>query len=680
MPKKLSLKKFKNPEQINQVLQDAWLNIYVDEKTMYNPFDQIPEELSENPELYVTWLLTRPEYFSFICQEIFNITIAPIQGVYLNEIWNHRFPMFIAHRGGSKTFTLALYCLIRALLLRERKIIVCGAAFRQSKILFEYMETIYQNAPIFRDILGSGGENGPKHQTDMFRFNIFDSYVSALPLGNGDKIRGQRANDIIADEFSSIPRDIFETVIIGFGAVAAQPIENMKKVATERLARDLGIDLELEEDPLRIGNQVVISGTPSYIHGHFGEYWTRWRDVIRSKGDIEYLRANVFKSDVDEKIIQDFNWKDYSIIRVPVELSPKGLLDDAIVSRAKATIDNGTYLSEYGAIFPLDSSGFFKRSLIDGCTTSFNNPIIFGDEKIQFEPLMHGDMFKKYVYGIDPASEIDNFSITILELNGTHRRCVYCWTTNRSEHKERIKLGLTGEHDFFAYVTRKIRDLMRVFPCEAIAIDSQGGGRTITESLHDMNRLNPIYREQPLWPAIEEGKYKDTDLMGGQHILHLINFAQADWVRDANNGLKKDMQDKILVFPAFDNISLGYAGLSDEFTNVLFDGMEDNVAEIEELKNELTTIVVSQSPSGRQRWDTPEIKLPNGKKGYQRKDRYSSLLMANMVARDIQFKTTFQYDGAYGGFATSMPNQRGGYMYSQQSELADKFSKFYEYL
>ena len=43
----------------------------------------------------------------------------------------------------------------------------------------------------------------------------------------------------------------------------------------------------------------------------------------------------------------------------------------------------------------------------------------------------------------------------------------------------------------------------------------------------------------------------------------------------------------------------------------------------------------STGPHSRDRWDTPEVKLPNGKKGKLRKDRYSALLIANMLARQI---------------------------------------------
>jgi hypothetical protein len=43
----------------------------------------------------------------------------------------------------------------------------------------------------------------------------------------------------------------------------------------------------------------------------------------------------------------------------------------------------------------------------------------------------------------------------------------------------------------------------------------------------------------------------------------------------------------------------------------------------------------SNSANARDRWDTPEVKLPNGKRGRLRKDRYSSLLIANMLARQL---------------------------------------------
>ena len=52
---------------------------------------------------------------------------------------------------------------------------------------------------------------------------------------------------------------------------------------------------------------------------------------------------------------------------------------------------------------------------------------------------------------------------------------------------------------------------------------------------------------------------------------------------------------------------------------------------------------MSQTSTGagaRDRLDTTEVKMQNGKKGRLRKDRYSSLIIANMMAR--QFRNQLQ--------------------------------------
>ena len=67
----------------------------------------------------------------------------------------------------------------------------------------------------------------------------------------------------------------------------------------------------------------------------------------------------------------------------------------------------------------------------------------------------------------------------------------------------------------------------------------------------------------------------------------------------------------------------------------------------------------STGPNARDRWDTPEIKMPNGKKGRLRKDRYSSLLIANMLARQMQRTLQpMQYD-IVGGNARNIIDNKG---------------------
>ena len=617
---------------------DAWLGLGDLNKVNIttNPMIRRNKGDIENPDRHLVKLLKDPEYFGATCKLLFDIELHPIQVAILQEFWTRPFPMFVASRGFGKSFILALYAFLKCIFVPGTKIVIVGAAFRQSKVIFEYMETLWRNSAIIRSIF-SGNEDGPRRDVDRCTMRLGTSWAIAIPLGTGEKIRGLRAHIIIADEFASISPDIYETVVSGFAAVSATPIQNVKKEAKKQAMKEAGIwndDLEVLSHSM--GNQALIAGTADYAFKHFANYWKRYRSIIESKGEKHKLEE-IFKGEVPD----NFNWRDYSIIRIPYELIPKGFMDDKQVARAKATIHTGIYNMEYAACFTEDSDGFFRRSLIESCVTKENNPLIVNNEQIVFDAKISGDPKLKYIYGVDPASEKDNFSIVVLELHPSHNRIVYCWTTNRTNFKERQKAGLISDHDFYAFCARKIRNLMKAFPCERIGMDAQGGGIAIEEALHDPAKLED--GEHLIWPIILD-KPKDTDDQSGLHILELVQFAKADWTAQANHGLRKDFEDKVLLFPRFDEVSLVLA-LDQENRNIetadltaIYDTTSECILEIEELKNELTTIVMSQtsgSSGARDRWDTPDIKMPNGKKGKLRKDRYSALLIANMLARQI---------------------------------------------
>ena len=630
--------------KIETEFDDAWLglgdlaNLSVDQ----NPMIGRSKEEIEKPDLHLIKIFRDPSYLGSTVKMLFGIELHPIQVAILQEFWVRPFPMFIASRGFGKSFLMALYCILKCVFVPGTKIVVVGAAFRQSKIIFEYMETIWRSSPILRSIF-SGNDDGPRRDVDRCTMRLGDSWTVAIPMGDGSKIRGLRAHIIIADEFASISPDIYETVVAGFAAVSASPIENVKAEARKQAMKDMGVwNDELESLTKKMGNQAIISGTADYSFKHFAKYWERYRRIIDSKGDPQKL-VDIFGEEPSE----NFNWKDYSVIRIPYELIPKGFMDDKQVSRAKATIHTGIYNMEYAACFVKDSEGFFRRSLVESCVVDDKGSITINDKPIIFDAATKGNPNLQYVYGIDPASEKDNFSIVILELHPDHSRVVCVWTTNRTNFKERQKTGLIDEHDFYGFCARKIRNLMKIFPCARIGLDAQGGGVAIEEALHDKNKLKE--GEQLIWPFIDYNKSKDTDSQPGLHILELVQFARAEWTAQANHGLRKDLEDKALLFPRFDNLTLGLTmdqegkDILQDDLNPIYDNLSECVLEIEELKNELTTIVMSQTSTGagaRDRWDTPEVKMQNGKKGRLRKDRYSSLIIANMMAR--QFRNQLQ--------------------------------------
>ena len=647
----------RNPRDLQRLLDESYLKLG---DTTSHPIKDIlttPNPLFEDmPFLDILSIMRNPDYFYYTCNHILNIDILPFQAVILNELWTKKFPMLIASRGLSKSFCLAVYCILRAWFHQGCKIVLVGAAFRQSKILFDYMEQVWKNAPILRHMIGSDRHEGPKRDIDRCTFHIGSSEVIALPLGTGEKIRGLRANYIICDEFSSINQDIFEVVIKGFAAVSSNPIDKVKNEAKIEALKTLSLYNENAAELLDggMGNQTVISGTAYYAFNHFYSYWKRYKAIIESRGNPDKLRE-VFNG----AIPANFNWRDYCIMRIPSTELPKGFLDDVQIAQSKALSHSSLYDMEYSAVFSVDSNGFFKRSLIEKCVT--NSPIVFPTSgPVQFEADIIGKPNLQYVYGVDPASETDNFAIVILEVHPDHRRIVYSWTINRQVLKERLKSGGNTEKTFYNYCARKIRDLMKVFPTEHIGIDSQGGGIAILEALHDITQMEGD--EIPLWQYTRdrdddvywwEDKNKPTDEQMGLHILHMVNFGNAQFTSDANHGLRKDLESKIVLFPRFDSASIGFAIENDKIIGREYDTLEDATVEIEELKDELATIIHTQTSNGRDRWDTPEVKVSGGKKGRLRKDRYSALLIANMLARlgniIITPKKGYEFVGGYVG-------------------------------
>lgn len=388
----------------------------------------------------------------------------------------------------------------------------------------------------------------------------------------------------------------------------------------------------------------------SYIRGKLVKSTQQYK--LDLHGDNYRMLINLIQNNISSVTPDCLEFKDYQVTRQHYDGYVYNLevAEDNSYSTLNATVHN---------CFSRDSDGFFKRSLIESCVCK--SPIDLPSGPVQFSAVIRGNPNCKYVYGIDPASEKDNFAIIILEIHPDHRRIVYAWSINRQKLRERIKQGgKTTQKSFYTYCARKIRDLMRLFPTDHIAIDTQGGGIAIMEALHDPDEFDASRGEKPLWPYIRRGENdvfwweqpnKPTDGEAGLHNLHMVQFANADFTRDANHFMRKDFESKTTLFPMFDPATISEAISLDKIHGRDYDTLEDCVMDIEELKDELATIIHDQTAAGRDRWDTPEVKLPGNKKGRLRKDRYSALLIANMVAHVMEKQLEGVQHEFVGGFA-----------------------------
>lgn len=649
--------------KLEEMLQCAHLGLGDDLSHIITPVSLRPTTQMdiERPDIFLLNYMRNPENFYWTVLKLFNKKLSIFQIAILKELWNRPYPMLVGTRGMSKTWLLALYSMLRAFFKQGSKIVIAGAVFRQSKMVFEYCERFWEDSEIIQEICNSfgGREQGPKSAIDKVTLRIGESTITGIPVGDGTKIRGLRATTVIVDEFAAHSEQIFEQVLTGFGLVTADPSRNVEQVAKVKLLRRLGVDYNDEEETAKRANQLIISGTAYYEFNHFAKYWKKYKAIIESRGDRRKLQE---LNALDER----FDWRDFSIIRMPVEALPEGFMDEKNVGRSKVSFHESIFQMEMGAIFVKDSQGFFKRTLIESCVCK--PPINLGHGPIEFSARLRGVPGQKYYIGVDPASESDRFSIVVLESHADHGRIVYCWTTTNENHKERMAKGLPVEGDFYGFCARKIRDLMKLFPCDRVGIDSQGGGVAIREALSDKDKLKD--GEVPFWPIRVDGDPKPTDGFAGNHCIEFINFSDAKWTSEANHGMKKDFEDKVLLFPYFDNLSLGLAYEEDKLAyeagdkSRLYDSLDDCVSEIEELKDELATIVMTQTGIiGRDRWDTPDIKLPGGKKGKMRKDRYSALIIANMITRQNRREIPMPTHDVLGIYVSSNNKSSTGSLY-----------------
>ena len=170
----------------NSIVSDAWLRSgNFDGQEITNQLIDRHSDDIENPGLLEMRIMKNPAYLGFAAKVLCGIEVFPEQAMVLQELWVRPFPMVIASRGFSKSFTLALYAVLKCALVPGTKIVGVGASFRQSRVIYEYMKKIWHEAPVLRSVCTQS--SGPKQSVDRCIVHINGSSATFLPLGNGGK-------------------------------------------------------------------------------------------------------------------------------------------------------------------------------------------------------------------------------------------------------------------------------------------------------------------------------------------------------------------------------------------------------------------------------------------------------------------------------------------------------------
>lgn len=619
-----------------------------------NPdYEKLWEDPYEVPNLIVE-TCRNPEYMHFFIKYILNFeAIFPYQTAILDTLWHKPFPMLIATRGGSKSLLLAVYTIMRAVLHQGSKIVVIGASLRQSLVIFNYIAQIFDNAPILRDIVGY--KNSPKNNPQMAYWNCGNSKVSFLPLGDGTTIRGQRATHIIVDETASIDPMIFDTVIRGFAATKSDGVAQhvIKKFKDREMKRLNIIEEKTQKEidyriPTILGsNQIVLAGTAYYQFNHFYKKYKNYESIILSGGKPKQEKDSSITIDYD-----NVNVSDYAIIRLPYTFITE-MMDETVMNQAKMTMDRSIFEMEYLCRWVSDSEGFYLASALNAATSPVND-IVFG-------PRLYGDQQLSYVMGIDPASESDSFALNIIELNEGKRRIVYQWSTNRKNYEKLKADNKVAEdiNDYNTFFIRHIRDLLKRFNIALICMDSGGGGISIRELLKDKEKCKS---GDDLIIDVDD----ENQNLAGRRILKMIEFNNYQWRRDSHYGLRTDIINKSIMFPAYDAAEAEVDAFHSDRSGRMIDRLDDCYNEMLELKSEITLIRLESTPTGQEKWDVPKVvgTDSNNIRKKLKKDRFTSLLLSNWAAR-LVLEDTLVYvpTGNVGGLARRTSEVSSGQPY-----------------
>ena len=580
--------------------------------------------LSDDEAKYLLYKFLRAN-IAFTSELFLGVKLFPFQAMAIKGMMVADYSMFVFSRGMSKTFSTAVYVLLECLLNPRANIGVIAGSFRQSKQIFQKMEDIL-NKPEAK----LAKECGVKISkgTDQWTMTIGNSRAIALPLANGERLRGFRFNRIVLDEFLTIPEKIFNEVIIPFLGVVENPIEReeLHKLETQIIERG-----EMREDERYVwpNNKLIILSSPSFKFEYMYKLYKKYEGLIFGEFSTQQ------EQEEDDEGADDA----YRLImQLSYDCAPTRLYDQNLLKQAKATMSEMQFKREFGAQFVDESDGYFRLSKMAACT------IPDGD----FPAVeIVGNPSDEYLLTFDPNwagnTSADHFAMHVFKiLKNEQKVCLI--------HSYAIAGVSLKEHmQYFLY-------LIQNFNIAGICGDYNGGVQFINScneselfkkanvciGVIDVELEKPEQWHQDILQFKSEYNHKERKYC-------ILRKPTVNWIRNANEMLQAAIDHKRLLFGAraiedhFDeqrkkNIPIDKLQWDNKITATsqgakMIDFIDHQKTIIELTKSECANIEVSTNPQGSQSFNLPQSFKRQKGPNRARKDSYSALVLGNWFAK-----------------------------------------------
>lgn len=499
--------------------------------------------------------------------------LAPIQEIIIMEWWYNKFSILTATRGAGKTFCAAVYIALQCLLYPGKKSGIFAPAFRQSKLIFKEFEKLYNESPILQDCVS----RPPTYLNDQ----CICEFKPPVKGRQGSFIKalpvGSDGGKIRGERYGAI---VMDEVAQLPESVFRSSIQPMLSTAASPMKR---VKLIEEEKKKNKGNfdPSLLTSDNGYIgitSGYYQfNYW--WGQILSFYDHIKSGKPG------------------YNLRFVPYTELPEGFLDMSIVEDARDNAPSHVFLTEWMAAWIADSQGAFPMSLLERIR----------DDKIIPRPARDPilDKGKEFIFGIDVARERDSTAIVVMEL-GFPSKVVHL-----------VELEQTP----FPQQSRIILQLVRQFNPVMIYMDEFGGGKDLKDHFADPKSIG--FPESERLIAIDENVN-----FSGKRILKTW-VPNPQFIEDANNNAKTLIEQGMIKIP--------HSTHPIEMNKKTNKGVNKEVDLVQEMINQIASIVVTPTPTGRLHYDLPKTKS-NSIYNVKKKDLYSAFILACKCVYDLKWQ------------------------------------------
>jgi len=570
--------------------------------------------------LLYEFLYDNPTYASRL---LLGVKIFPFQHIAIKSMLEADFSLNVWSRGLSKSFTTALFLMLHATFNQGIKCAILSKTFRQSKMVFKKMEEILSDkkAGLVNQVVNI------THGSDEWLMTIGTSEIRALPLGDGDKLRGFRFNCVVIDEFLLMPERIYNEVIKPFLSNNKSPTDRaeIREIEDKLIAEG---KMKEEDRTKWESNKLIMLSSASFKFEFLYKVYETYERLILGTFDKEKDKDEILDA---KRIVTHFAY----------DVAPKDLYDENLIKESKETMSEQQFKREFGSQFLDDSSGYFRTSKMVACQ-------IPEGEKPCTE--IKGKKEDNYIVSIDPSwaesESSDDFALKVFKLLDNGRAvCVHSYAVHGANLKKHIEYlyYILKNFNVVSMVCDYMGGVVFISACNESTLFKQAG---IKIEVIDVELEG---EPQEYTKALQE--YKNT-YNKEQGRICIMRKPTSQWIRRANEMLQASFDHKRILFAASpidddyleqkDQVipELTCLTLDSEYKEDKDDLSSKTIDLIDRIGVNLKATIVQCSQiepttnaSGGQSFDLQSsVKKMTGKNKL-RKDSYSALVLGNWMVK-----------------------------------------------